>query len=210
METVMTYVVLDIGAGSRAFAIDLRWFNRPQKMLILCGEPEWGLGPFFRGVSPKKVAPLIKQGRSGIHKITASYDAFGVPDGSLDMVSLNAPHPMNWLRMDGIDAELDRCLKPGELFFSSYPRYHMGGIPKAFSLIEKGRWNKRPDSVRVDRALLPKSAPNRFPQSPTVSGNIRAHAHGHECLRSSHYAYHDGISPGWMLWQKPFEEGPDV
>lgn len=203
MEAVMAYVVLDIGAGSRAFAKDLQWHNRSRRMLILCGEPQWGVGPFFRGASSKKVTALIEQRRSGIYKMTASYAAFGVPNGSLDMVTLNAPHPMSWLCMDTIEVELDRCLKPGGLFFSSYPRHHMGGVPKTFGLIGEGRWHRESESVRVNHLLLPSGAPYQFPQSPTVSGNIRAHARGHESLRSSNYVYHDGIAPGWKLWQKP-------
>lgn len=101
-------VLLDIGAGGKGFARAFRWHNPTLELLCLCGEPEyyhyeWS-GDFFKGIT----------------KLRASYDAFNVPDRSLDIVMLNA-FEFPFCYPAGIERELVRCLRPGGLFFSAHP-----------------------------------------------------------------------------------------
>jgi len=105
---MQTMVVLDIGAGSKYFARRLRAFNPLLSMYILCGEPTW------QGVwkNDEKVTGQIK-------KIRAAYKHFNVPDSSLDLVTLNAFHPL--MPPHGIHAELKRTLRPGGIFINAHP-----------------------------------------------------------------------------------------
>lgn len=199
----MTYVVLDIGAGTRGFGKDLIALNRDVPLQVLCGEPEWGVGPLWRALSPSKAAALLKTGKRGTYRIESSYRRFQLPDSSLDLVTLNAPHAMTAPLVWPIHTELERCLRPGGIFFSSFPAYDMGIVPKNFIQLEKGRWGFRPWWVEIEGHKLPPKSPTRFPQSFTVRDNIFGHRFGNPRARGSSYVYSGGISPGWVLWQKP-------
>ena len=199
----MTYVVLDIGAGSRAFGADLKACNPKIPMLVLCGEPHWGIGPFFKAIPSEGVGQLLRDGSTGVKRIISSYERFEVPDESLDLVTLNSPHPLYFMFLRKMYLELRRCLKPGGLFFSSFPAHEMATVPKDFVHLQSGRWGLRPEWIEIDCELAPTRAPVRFPQSTTLRSNIREHAFGDPASRGSSYIYFDGISPGWNLWQKP-------
>ena len=199
----MTYVVLDIGAGSRAFGMDFRAMNPKTPMLVLYGEPQWGLGPFFKPLRPEQVPRLIQSGATGVKRIISEFSSFAVPDESLNLVTLNSPHPFDIVFFGRFSHELQRCLKPGGLCFSSYSKFDMARVPESFLKLSHGRWAQRTAHIEIDSALLPTNTPNRFPQSFTLESNIRAHRSRDRDSFSSSYIYHDGISPGWCLWQKP-------
>ncbi len=195
----MSYVVLDIGAGSRAFGKDFSRLNRGTRMLVLCGEPEWGFGPLFRPISEQKVQTLIGCESTGVKRVVAEYEAFGLADNSLDLVTLNAPHPF---MPSNVASELSRCVKSGGLFFSSFPKYDFGNVGDDFSLVAEGRWRHDTRTICVRDATFPSGRTIYFPQSPTVRSNIIEHAFGNPRSRGSSYIYFDGISPGWRLWRK--------
>ena len=195
----MSYVVLDIGAGSRLFGSHLAGLNHHTKMLVLCGEPGWGIGPFFRPISTEKALRLMGRGATGVKRIVAEYENFGLPDSCLDLVTLNAPHP---LMPSYVASELTRCIKSGGLFFSSFPKYDFGNVNEDFCLVAEGRWRHDARSVCIPDAVLPNGRPVCFPQSPTVRSNIMEHAFGNPRSRGSGYIYFDGISPGWRVWRK--------
>ncbi|MGE5541051.1 MAG: class I SAM-dependent methyltransferase [Bacillota bacterium] len=199
----MVYTVLDIGAGSLAFAKDFQRLNRETPMLILCGEPQWGLGPFFKPLPPERLTQVLKARRPGIHRITSQYEKLEVADESLDLVTLNAPHPFCVRPTQMLAFELARCLKPGGLFFSSYPRYDLGRVTQDFQLVTHGKWRGIYEATALSEELVPEHPARIFPQSPVIAHNIRVHRHGDPLARGTSYVYFDGISPGYALWQKP-------
>ncbi|GEM_PF-4198896 len=199
----MTYVVLDIGAGSRAFAKELCSKNRWLQMSVLCGEPYWGPLSFLSVARPSKVSSLLATHKRGIWRVHASFGNFMLPDESLDLVTMNAANPMDFMSASKVHLELSRCLRPGGLFFSSFPAYPVGTIPKDFVCIGRGDWKHDPQEVTIPRHMLPKGAPSVFPQSRVIRSNIRLHRNGLHRTQPSGYLYKDGISPGWELWQKP-------
>jgi len=196
----MVFTVLDIGAGSCAFAKDFARANHSVPMAIFCGEPAWGLGPFFRPISLKKRDRILNRKSTGVWRVVSAYAKFQLPDESLDLVTLNAPHPFMGFGMTSrMVPELARCIKPGGLFFSSYPRTDSGFVPRNFELLSEDHWYKLDEEVIFQK--LPE--PNRFPQSPTVSHNMRVHRYGDPLARGTAYTYYSGISPGYRLWRKP-------
>lgn len=198
----MAYAVLDIGAGSCVFAKELRSLNRRVPMLVLCGEPRWLDLPFFRALSPEKACSMLQNGSKGVKHLNASYEKFGLPAASLDMVTLNCPHPFSIGAVGKMGSELERCLKPGGIFFSSFPAFDLARVPEHFVHLADGGW-MHGKHVRLDTYLLPKGAPSLIPQSPVLRSNIRTHRFGNPQAGGSGYLYHDGIRPGWKLWQKP-------
>jgi len=198
----MAYVVLDIGAGSRAFGAALQSANRNIPMLVMCGEPAWGIGPFLKACAPRKISRLLRQGKTGVIRIRSSFGQFELEDESLDLVTLNCPHPFDFLGRPKIHNELSRCLKPGGMFFSSFPMIDVADMSGHFTLIESGGWGEH-ECLAIDPSLLPASAPYRFPQSLILAHNIHVHRHGDPRSGGSSYIYRDGINPGWNLWQKP-------
>ena len=195
----MTYVVLDIGAGARAFGLDLARLNPQKRMLVFCGEPSWGWGPFFRPITLERAEGLISQNVRGVKRIDASYDDFRLSAHSLDLVTLNSPHPFSSVFMRNMERELERCLKPGGLFLSSYPRYDLGRQPGNFELLAEGRWERRSNVTQA----LDEVVSFIFPQSPILKQNIRVHTWGDPRSLGTSYIYYDGILPGYRLWRKP-------
>jgi len=199
----MAYVVLDIGAGAPTFAQDLRSRNPATKMLVFCGEPQWGIGPFFRAISSERIERLLVEKKAGVHRITATYAKFNLPDESLDLVTLNSPHPFFFGSVAPIVHELRRCLKPGGLFFSSFSLMDLARVPEEFEEIGKGRWDYDTPCIDVSLGKSSRVSSVRFPQSPTLSSNIREHRFGDPRAHGSEYLYADGISPAWVAWEKP-------
>lgn len=192
----MAFTVLDIGAGSLAFARSLHRCNPKKRMLVLCGEPEWGFGPLFRGISRQRAERLIHKGRTGVKKITAEYDDFNLPDESLDLVTVNASHPFTPPGCR-FPLELERCLKPGGLYFSSQPRWFAGHPPESFELVEEGSWGDAWTRCK------PKEVSVVFPQSPFIAWNIFWHDADLARDSDTGYLYRDGINPRYWLFRKP-------
>lgn len=201
MEAEMVYTVLDIGAGSRAFGKWLVRANRNIPMSVFCGEPEWGRGPFGGPISEGRSDRVLACEILGVWRIISEYAHFQFPDESLDLVTLNAPHPFWFQECGKMPPELQRCLKPGGLFFSSYPATDIGLVPTDFELLAEGRWHKPGQGVTF--AEMPMDRPSRFPQSPTVTHNMRVHWYGDPHAVGTSYIYFGGISPGYRLWRKP-------
>jgi hypothetical protein len=103
----------------------------------------------------------------------------------------------------GIVPEIQRCLKKGGLFFSSWPKIPWNDVPTGFSLVKEGQWSRVWKNAKIPKALLPNGSPTTFPLSPFIQANIIAHRYGNPRRHGSSYIYFDGISPGYSLWQKP-------
>lgn len=111
----MVQLLLDIGAGGSSFVRRLRGRNAHLKMSFLCGEPEY-----------EKNLPDLAPVPRKIEMVQALYDRFGFESGMLDIVTLNAPHPLSALA--GLENELVRCLKQGGFFISAHPIGNHPGI----------------------------------------------------------------------------------
>ena len=197
----MAYVVLDIGAGSKSFGRTLKRKNPHVRMLVLCGEPEWRFWPLIRPTPPEKVLKLLEQKHTGLYRIVAQYEEFGLPDNSLDLVALNSPHPFMGPSA-AMAGELLRCLNPGGHLFSSFSEFDLAPVPCNFEKIAEGRWRDQGEILMLKTDVLPACAPHSFPQSTTVNYNIRAHRDNDPRIHNSDYVYSGGISPGWSLWKK--------
>ncbi len=196
----MPFAALDIGAGSTEFARIFCRKNARLKTTFFCGEPEWRFSPFK--LSQEKKLSVLRAGKRGIYKVQGTYRSFSFPEQSLDLVTLNAPHPFSLNALSGIGAELDRCLKPGGFFFSSFPRMDLGLVPNSFTLLHRGYWEKLGEiaALSVSNLVVPKLF---FPQSNTIWANMYTHRFGNPHKYGSGYLYSDGIAPGYRLWQKP-------
>lgn len=103
----MTKLLLDIGAGGSSFVRHFKHLNRHVEMMYLYGIQQ-SLHRWDKSLHP-----------GAIQEVDASYADFKLSPGSLDVVTLNAPHPL--MPPSGIEEELIRCLKSGGLFFSAHP-----------------------------------------------------------------------------------------
>ncbi len=168
-------VMLDIGAGNTKFVRSYRRYNSKQSLMYLCGEPGFS-DPWRKG----KLLANPKKGK--IVKVRASYDDFGLPDDSLDIVSLNAPHP--FCPPCGIGKELVRCLRSGGLFFSAHPvGWHPKLPPEEFYEVlfpAKGEGETKPEVYfrrygwdRIDIHLDIGGGPVIvYPASPTLRNRL--------------------------------------
>ena len=201
----MSYTVLDIGAGSKFFAKALRKRNPKIDMLVLCGEPYWEDIIHYaslRVVSREKTSRLLNKGDTGVYRVKASYEDFKLPENSLDLVTLNCPHPFGGPKKEMV-SELERCLKPGGLLFSSHVAFDVGQYPASFELITAGRWKGIKTAIDVSGGPLPESVARVFPQSWNMTHNILAHKNRDPFTKGIDYVYCNGISPFWKLLQKP-------
>lgn len=218
------YAILDIGAGDKNFARSLKKENEHAKMLIFCGEPEnclkspsfweaitsnnlWDWVAYLRNlfrkpVSQKKILGLLGKKHPGVHFIEATYESFNLPANSLDLVTLNAPHPFSPPGVE-MKEELVRCLKPGGLFFSSFPLIDVAHIPESFILLAEGRWRSAGSRVRLCEDNSFETPFRVFPRSPVIESNIRTHQRNRHMGNIVGYIYSNGIDPRWQVWKKP-------
>jgi hypothetical protein len=204
----MGRLMLDIGAGGSSFARLFRKYNPHLNATVFCGEPGWtwtqGIG--FWG---------------SVKKIDACYNAFNLPDESLDIVSLNAFHP--YCAPRDIESEVLRCLKKGGLFFSAHP---VGLMPSVSlegkknrlltELLLKGTatgiwkssftFEKRQGSMRGYESTLMLGGEwetIRYPASPTIADRLNVlrypHAFSEDQLNSYIYRYIQG-EPTLRVW----------
>lgn len=223
----MTYTVLDIGARDKKFARSLMKENKHAEMLIFCGEPGWSLmrpsfleastsfdlldffmyyrNFFRRPASQEKVSRYLNNKHSGVYFIEGTYESFNLPDNSLDLVTLNAPHPFSPPGME-MKEELIRCLKPGGLFFSSFPLCDVAKIPESFIKVAEGRWRRPGSLVRLEEESYHEFPFRVFPQSPVIESNIRTHQGNRHIGNIVGYIYSNGINPRWQIWRKPLKQ----
>jgi hypothetical protein len=167
-------VLLDIGAGDMSFAKDFRSSNPKYKCLYFCGDKH------FKGSWNGDSAS------AGIRKMFALYNAFNVPDTSLDIVTLNGFNPLSGL-LRGIESELARTLKSGGVFFSAHPiGMHPRLSESLFTRVLFSEYGKGSvvDSVGFGKSgtffprwtcplVLPNGVEVEYPASPTIRDRIK-------------------------------------
>lgn len=220
----MAYTVLDIGAGCKTFARALKKVNKHAEMLVFCGEPGWSLrnsgfleaitsddmfdlsmywwNLFRRPITKEETLYFLNNEHSGIYFIEATYESFNLPDNSLDLVTMNAPHPFDVPGLE-MKQELLRCLRPGGLFFSSFPQHDVAKIPESFIKVVEGAWGSPGSLARLNDDNSSKRPFRVFPQSPDVESNIRTHQDNEHIGNTMEYIYSNGINPRWQVWKKP-------
>ncbi len=169
----MAKVLLDIGAGDTSFVKDFRSYNPKLQFLYLCGDKR------FQGSWNADAT------RPGIQKLFALYNAFNVPDQSLDIVTVNGVNPF-WGGTHGIEAELVRTLRPGGLFFAAHPiglsprldeqvfRPMLFPVHKDGPAFVRVGFGKRGTFFPrwVSLFVLPNGAEVEYPASPTIRDRI--------------------------------------
>ncbi len=179
----MVKKILDIGAGTLRFAENLVSLNKDKDLLVFCGEPDWKdhyyLPQFIKVVSREKAFELCERNKPGIHRINSEYSAFAFDDSSLDMVTLNSPHPM--MSPIGIGKELERCITPNGIFFYGHSTHIEVRLPSCFELLIESSYPSS-DTLRnwwtnhsVDiskKTELSKELPSIIPASPCILSNI--------------------------------------
>ncbi len=192
----MSRILLDIGAGDSSFVNQFKNLNPGLCQTFLIGEPHfktvWAGAVWWRQM----------------YQVRASYENFGVSDGSLDLVTLNAFHPLNSL--GDIVGEVVRCLRVGGLFISAHP---VGLHPKVESpsliqCIKPSTFMKRSGWLvpSFEATLDVEGYGNiRYPASPTITERLliltypalRKHA------RMGSYIYRNiNTVPDVAVWQR--------
>ena len=212
----MVFTVLDIGAGSLEFARRFARKNWSKRMLIFGGEPRWNQFSLPRNiVSGTEAARFMAHGRIGEYRIVSKYDSFAFANNSLDMVTLNAPAPPFGLPF-GVETELERCLKPGGMFFYAYPLlFYPIPLPSHFECLSEGFWSEQGSALQLDKVGLPCGAPTKFPASRTIRWNLKMQwfrVHDPQAYeyyfartgrsKSSCVYWKSGVHPGFQLWIK--------
>lgn len=201
----MTKILLDIGSGGTAFARKMRRYNHGLEFMFLCGEPRY----------PHKWNEKVLSRK--IKKVQAQYGAFGVPDESIDFVTLNSFNAL--FPPFGLKEELVRTLRRGGVFFSAHP---IGLHPKIDeSLFVPISFSHSVDKIDsetvgfccrgywVSRWVVPLCLPNgislEYPASPTILDRIMyLRIKEHFDLRgSSGYIYRNSNKePSVKVWMK--------
>ncbi len=103
-------VLLDIMARGTVFAKRFAQANPEFQCCCLCGTERFG--------STSEKVSVLEQG--SIRKVFARSSAFGVPSGTLDIVTLNDCDNLDQVNSLHFVSELVRTLKPGGLFISAH------------------------------------------------------------------------------------------
>lgn len=213
--------VLDIGAGNTSFWKKLRSLN-PQIQAVICGDIKFqkqeydldegilsNIGVFLSRVSKiltkEELEHVIEETKKWVFKVFADYREIPLQDESMDMVTLNSPHPFFPVRKEWFE-EIRRVLKRGWIFYfwhsikfwNPYPENEMRVI---------GEWN-----FRFNWEKLWKIDSKRliFPMSPYIAINTLGH---HFELRwqklNTYWGIYDSNhpckiqpNPNWKVWEK--------
>jgi hypothetical protein len=202
-------VVFDIGAGSSYFMKLLIKKNKRQHILGFIGEPGWR-NPFIPVYNKQKSGILIDRKEIGLFRVVSTYSDFIFEDNSLDMVTVNSPHPM--YPTTGIDIEVNRCLKTGGLFFYGHSMSIKEKMPDNFKLIS---WDDYPNYSWLKEPTLyleksskeyPSGYPNVIPASKVIRNNITEHyltTKGYGNNMGNDYVYNTlPFYANYKVWQK--------
>lgn len=205
-------ICLDVWAGDTLFWRKLQSAN-PEIKLVLCAEPKWkedfsdifGDHPSFLQIyhgmrtrlftvlETEKIKEVINKQKRWVHRITGWYeDMVGIPDNSLDMITINSPQPL-CPPQKNFDNEVYRTLKSWWILY--YSHTDMKYIPK---WIEEVLWKPilsrrfngnawKHDTIEINGKTF------SFPKSTIVAWNI---------IKIS-YIFHGEINPGVKVWIKP-------
>ena len=209
-------VILDIGAGGLSFAKDLVKNNKDKNLVVFCGEPNWMPSPrdyYNKILNQYNSNKFIESETKGIYRVNSKYDQFRFGDETLDMVTVNSPSPIT--PPDGIESELDRCLKPGGIFYYGHSTYIDLEMPKSFELVREGGypdfslrnwWNSFQFDISNDLKDYSCDVPTILTASPVLESNIielNFRINNSDYKKSKGYIYDRiPLCPNYQVWVK--------
>ncbi|EKD29376.1 MAG: hypothetical protein ACD_78C00432G0002 [uncultured bacterium (gcode 4)] len=225
MKTANSLIALDIGAGNTSFWRNFKKLN-PQIGTVICADPYiekdfekydsigsllgvtvyniWvALSRLTKVSTPPEVEEIIQRSKKGVFKAVAMYENTGLPDESVDILTLNSPHPLT--PPSGSDfLEFQRILKRWGIFYFG----HSTDIRHIFDeeqMVLVGKWAYRHQWAR--KGILPEHG-LVFPMSPVIRSNvITKHFRDKGFQQSSiNYMYNENwglrLHPNWKAWMK--------
>lgn len=213
-------LALDIWAGSTSFWKNFKALN-PQIKTVICWDPIFQrqeyceensvleniglfLSRFSKILTQNEIQEVVEKSKSGVFKILAKYQDIPLEDESIDILTLNSPHPLmfpweKWF------LEFLRVLKPGWIFYF----WHSTDINVDFSQDKmKLLWSWRFLFWDEDVWFL-ENFDLKFPMSPVIKNNLISNQMIQKWLmkNSSSYIYWKWptkikINPNWKAWQK--------
>lgn len=211
--------VLDIGAGNTSFWRQLKWLN-PQIKTVICGDIQFQkreydldegiltnigvfLSKFSKILTKEELEQVIEKTKKWVFKVFADYRDIPLDDESMDMVTLNSPHPLMYPGKAGFE-EMKRVLKKWWVFYF----WHSKDITVSFDenemrLVWEWLYRYREKNMWKINNL-------NFPVSPIIRRNLLAHfllSKWEEIGNGSWYIYGKGptkipLNPNWKAWEK--------
>lgn len=218
-------ILLDIGAWDTTFAKKTQRLNPWIFNVALCADPyTWNIEPFpslnsdnefdspfdnvmatiyairsrlsSRPLASKAIQDVMIRWRSGVHKILGRYEGIpDIPNDSIDIVTINSPHPMYpsgyWFGQN-----VARILKKGGIFYYSHTdvQFINETIPE-LQLQRDVVWFSGINGVDT---IVYGGTKIIFPRSPTVYENMRANHYWTPVAPVFHWV----INPGSKVWIK--------
>lgn len=215
-------LVLDIWAGNTSFGKKLKNLN-PQIKTVICGDIRFQkreydldesilenlaifISRFSKVLSKEQLDMVVSETKSWVFKVFAKYADIPFWDESVDIVTLNSPHPLMPVGIAWFE-EIQRVLKKWGIFYF----WHSMGLKNWFleegkmKLIGEGDFRYKWEKIW---AIMEKGL--RFPVSPIISKNLLAHyliSKGESMWNQYGYIYWKWpgripLNPNWKAWEK--------
>jgi len=224
MKASNSLIALDIGAGNTTFGRDLRRLN-PQIGTVICADPyiekkyeeynsiglllgttvhniRVALSKLTKVSTSREVEEVIQNSKKGVFKAIATYENTWLPDESVDIVTLNSPHPLTAPSGSDFD-ELSRILKRWGIFYFG----HSTDIHHAFDEGQMKLIGKWGFSRSIQEAVMEKQN-LVFPMSPVIRSNVKTKYFRDAWYGASsiNYIYQRNwgprLNPNWKAWIK--------
>ena len=213
-------LALDIWAGNTIFGKNIKKLN-PEIKTVFCWDPIFErqkydlsenilfninifLSKFSKVFIWEEIQNIIEKSKTWVFKIVAEYKKIPIENNSLDILTLNSPHPLIYPEKKSFD-EFRRVLKTGWIFYFGHSwKIHLDFIWNDFEMI--GEWEFHFWEKNI--AQIPNTQ-LQFPMSPVMKNNLitMVMMQNNKIKNSSFYIYWNGlrkipIQPNWKAWKK--------